>query len=110
MVYVLSLIVYLLILGAGIYIIKKNPKGVEKYTTKIALIGFLVQVFINWASLGNVPFMPQMAVLGKSQNGSLDFMLLSLVSIFCYASLLVIFYKAYDYYKDNNSDDKKSNA
>lgn len=106
MVYVLSLIVYLLILGAGIYIIKKNPKKMERYATKIALIGFAVQMFINWASLGNLPFMPQIAIFGKGQHGSLDFMLLSLVSIFCYAGLLVIFYKAYDYYKD----DTPSNA
>lgn len=103
MVYVLSLIVYLLILGAGIYVIKKTPKKVEKYAAKIALMGFAVQVFINWASLGNLPFMPQMGNLDQGQYDSLDLMMLSLVSIFCYGAMLVIFYKAYDYYHDNPS-------
>lgn len=101
MVYVLSLIIYLLILGAGVYIIKKNPKKVEKYAAKIALMGFAVQVFINWASLGNLPFMPQISN-AKEQYDSLDLMMLSLVSIFCYGAMLVIFYKAYDYYHSDN--------
>lgn len=108
MVYVLSLVVYLLILAAGIYIIKKSPKRVERYAAKIALIGFFVQMFINWASLGNLPFMPQIDILAKGQHGSLDFMLLSLVSIFCYAALLVIFYKAYDYYQNEKGDSSPS--
>lgn len=100
MVYVLSLVVYLFILGIGVYLIKQNPHKAEVYAISIALIGFFIQIFINWASLGNVPTMPQIGIFGEGQHSSLDFLLLSLVSIFCYAALLVVFYKTNDYYHE----------
>lgn len=104
MVYALSLLIYLLILITGVYLIKKNPHRVERYAAKIALLGFGAQIFINWAALGNIPVMPQISALNVGRHGHLDFMILSLISIFCYAALLVILYKTHDYYHDNKNN------
>lgn len=100
MIYILSLIIYVIILGIGIYLIRNNPKKAERSATTTALTGFIIQIFINWASLGNIPAMPQIGIFDEGQQGSLDFLILSLISIFCYGALLVILYKANDYYHE----------
>lgn len=98
MVYLLSSIVYIIVLGLGIMIIQKIPKNYERYIIILAVLGFLIQLFINWSSLGNLPVMPQLTNFNRSNDVSFELMILMLISIFCYASLLVIFFKAHDYY------------
>lgn len=102
MVYVLSFVVYVCILGLGVTLIKKNALQTERSAAKIAFVGFCIQIFINWSSLGNVPAMPQMTAFNVGKHPYLDFMILALISIFCYASILVIFYKTHDYYHEEN--------
>lgn len=97
MVYVLSFIVYMIILGIGVAVAKKAQK-IELAGVTVSMVGFLIQVFINWASLGNIPSMPQISNFNITQHGLLDLIILSMISVFCYAGLLVIIYKAHDYY------------
>lgn len=97
MVYVLSFIIYVIILGIGVAIAKK-VKRIELQGALITLIGFVIQVFINWASLGNIPAMPQISNFNITQHALLDLIILSMVSVFCYGALLVIIYKAHDYF------------
>lgn len=100
MVYVLSFIVYMIIFGIGIAVAKKVER-IELPGAIVSMIGFLIQVFINWASLGNIPSMPQIANFNVTNHGLLDLIILSMVSVFCYAALLVVIYKAHDYYKQD---------
>lgn len=100
MVYVLSFIVYMIILSIGVAVAKKAQK-IELAGAAVSMIGFLIQVFINWASLGNIPSMPQIANFNITNHGLLDLIILSMVSVFCYAALLVVIYKAHDYYKQD---------
>lgn len=98
MVYVLSFIVYMIIFSIGVAVAKKAQK-IELVGAAISMVGFFIQVFINWASLGNIPSMPQIGNFNITQHGLLDLIILSMISVFCYAGLLVIIYKAHDYYK-----------
>lgn len=102
MVYLLSFVIYVAVLGLGILVIQKCKQNYERHMIKLTLFGFGTQLFINWASLGNVAQMPQLNLLNRANSGNIELMILTLISIFCYASLLVIFFKAYDYY---HSDD-----
>lgn len=102
MVYLISFVIYMIVLGVGIFVIQKTPKNFERHIIKLALLGFAIQLFINWASLGNLPVLPQLERLNRADNATFELMILSLISIFCYASMLVIFFKAHDYYHLNN--------
>lgn len=98
MVYLVSFVVYMAILGFGIIIIQKSLIHYERHIIKLTLFGFAIQLFINWSSLGNLSAMPQLTLLNRANNSNIELMILTLISIFCYASLLVIFFKAHDYY------------
>lgn len=103
MVYVVSFIIYVIILGIGVAIAKKAQK-IELYGVVVSMVGFAIQVFINWAALGNIPSMPQISNFSVTQHGLLDLIILSMVSVFCYAALLVIIYKAHDYYHHKTAE------
>lgn len=100
MVYLLSFIIYAIIFIIGAYLILKNSPNLEFRIAVLILIGFFIQVFIDWASLGNITSLPQITVFGTA-HGYLEFLILTLVSVFCYAALLVALYQVYRYHQKN---------
>lgn len=99
LIYQISLAIFVLIGILGFVVIRSNPTWVERAVTQITLLGFLAQIAVNWLFLGSGmvynPFAE--AVLGRT---SITFLVFCLVSIFCYASLLMIFYKAHEFYHE----------
>nr|WP_315041568.1 hypothetical protein [uncultured Moraxella sp.] len=97
MIFAISLLAYLIIFAIGLYIVYQKPTLVDKDIEKVAFVGFIVQILINltlWRQpKAFVPFMP----LQSMEKSAVNFMGLCLISVFCYASLLVLFYKTHDY-------------
>ena len=102
MVYIISLVVYAVVFGAGMYIVKKHPRQIEKLITKLCFVGFVLQLMINYLFWGHqaVKLNPLATVI-SSERSSINLMFLALVSIFCYASLLVVLFKAKDFYEES---------
>lgn len=101
MLYVISLVVYAIILLSGLYITKKTPTHCEKIITKLCLVGFGLQLMLNylfWGS-GASAFNPLASVV-SAERSAVNLMFLALISIFCYAGLLTILFKAKDFYEE----------
>lgn len=101
MIYIFSLIIFVIVFGAGFYIIKKNPAKVEHLVGRICFLGLAMQLFVNylfWGSRASA-FNP-LALVISPERSAVNLMFLALISIFCYAGLLVILYKAHDFYND----------
>ncbi|MDO5652110.1 MAG: hypothetical protein Q4G13_08280 [Moraxella sp.] len=100
MIYGISFVVYAGVFGAGLYIVKRLPTQAEKLITKLTFVGFMLQVAINYIFWGNPSAFFAGDPLASSERLAVNFMFLCLISIFCYASLLVILFKARDYYHE----------
>lgn len=100
LVYLVSFVVYAIIFLIGMFFIYKNHENVEGVIQKLVVIGFLVQVLINWLFWGNSSAFELIDVLAQMERNSLNFMLLSLISIFCYSALFVFLIKANEYFHD----------
>ena len=96
MLYLISAIIITIIFASGFAVVRLRPTLVDKVVTKIVFLGFAFQIAINWLFWGgaNTPF----AVQATVDNASVNFLFLCLVSIFAYAGILALLYKAHDFY------------
>lgn len=98
-IYGISILMFVLILITGLIIVRRAGIRSEKAITRLCIVGFLCQILINWMFWGNGaiynPFVH--AVADKS---SLTFLVLCLISIFCYSALLLLLYKANEFYNE----------
>ena len=99
----ISLAIVLVIFGAGAAMVRKRPKLAEKTVGKLVFVGFVFQMLANWLFWGKgVAFNPFAGATSADQS-AMTFLFLCLVSIFCYASLLVILLKMHDFYNGDDS-------
>lgn len=100
LIYIISFVVFVIALGLGYISVRKFPKRAERIIGRIVFISFACQILINWFfwSTGVVynPWVDD-AVAG---HGSLQFLVLCLVSIFCYSALFTLLLKAHDFYNE----------
>lgn len=100
MIYLLSLVVYVVVFMACMYIIKTQPDKVEKLITKICFVGFCSQLMINYLFWGNISAFGIISQVVSIERSAINLMFLCLTSIFCYASLLALLFKANDFYNE----------
>lgn len=105
-VYIISFIVYLLVFIVGMVAIHKKPQMAEKIIHKVAILGFFLQIFINWLFWGDLSAFNPIATLASMERNALNLMFLHLISIFCYAGMFVLLLKANEFYNPNH--DKSS--
>lgn len=101
MIYLFSFLIYAMVFGVGFYLIRCNPATVERLVGWLCFIGLILQLFVNylfWGSMAGT-FNP-LAVMISPERSAVSLMFLALISIFCYASLLVILFKANDFYNE----------
>lgn len=101
MIYAISAVVYVIILLAGLYVAKTRPAKCERVIVKLCFMGFALQLMVNylfWGS-GVSNFNPLATIVG-AERSAVNLMFLALVSIFCYASLLTILFKAKEFYEE----------
>ncbi|MDO4897034.1 MAG: hypothetical protein Q3971_06695 [Moraxella sp.] len=101
MIYVISALVYVIVLLSGLYVAKTRPVKCERVIVKLCFVGFVLQLMVNylfWGS-GASNFNPLAMIVG-AERSAINLMFLALVSIFCYASLLTILFKAKDFYEE----------
>lgn len=100
MVYLISFVIYAIVFGVGFFLVKTNSSKVERLLGWICFVGLLLQVLVNYLFWGSAASFNPLATLISSERSAVNLMFLALVSIFCYAGLLVILYKAHDFYHD----------
>lgn len=101
MIYIISIVIYAIIFGASMHIIINQPSHVEKLVAKLCLLGFLLQAMVNYVFWGELnTFSPFISDLGIERN-AINLMMACLISLFCYASLLVLLFKANDFYNND---------
>lgn len=100
MIYIISVVVYVIVFLAGMYVVKKHPNRTEKIIFKLCLVGFVLQLMINYSFWGSLAteLNPLASSVG-TERSSINLMFYALISIFCYASLLVVLSKAKDFYE-----------
>lgn len=101
MIYLISLVIYVIVFGAGLYLVKTQPQKVERSVGKICLVGLILQLFVNYLFWGQVATFNPLATVVSTERSAINLMFLALISIFCYASLLVALFKANDFYHEN---------
>lgn len=98
--YVISAAVFAVVFLAGFVLIRKNPTWIEKAVIQLSLVGFFIQIAINWLFLGKgMVYNPFVENTTLTQT-SVHFLILCLISIFCYCSLMMILYKAHEFYNE----------
>lgn len=100
MIYVISLAIYVAVLSAGLYLVKKRPHLVEKWLGWLCFVGLMAQLVVNYLFWGSAVSFNPLATLISPERSSLNLMYLAFISIFCYASLLALLFKANDFYHD----------
>lgn len=100
LVYVISFIIYAIIFMLGMFFIYKRRDILEGFIQKIVAVGFLLQMLINWLFWGNASAFKFIPMIANMERNALNFMLLSLISIFCYSALFVFLIKANEYYQE----------
>lgn len=98
MIYIISFILYTAVFLVGMFFIHKRPQTAESAIHKIAIVGFFLQLLINWLFWGNLSAFNPIAPVVSMERSALNFMFLCLISIFCYASIFVLLLKANEYY------------
>ena len=99
-VYLISLVLFALIALIGLLIVRRGGSSIERIVTRIAVAGFLVQILINWLFLGSGAVHNPLADGAVVEQTAISFLILCLLSIFCYSALLMIFYKAHEFYNE----------
>lgn len=100
MVYLISLVIYVVVFGACMRIIKTQPDRVEGFITKICFVGFCLQLMINYLFWGNANAFGILSQVVSIERSSMNLLFLCLTSIFCYGSLMVLLFKANDFYNE----------
>ncbi|MFB6349399.1 hypothetical protein [Moraxella marmotae] len=100
MIYAISVAIFLLILLIGLYLIRRQGSSSEKVVTRLCVIGFICQIIINWLFWGDGIIYNPFANGASLEKTGLVFLVLCLISIFCYSALLLILYKANEFYNE----------
>lgn len=100
MIYLISLVVYVAVFAAGFYVVKKHPQRVERLLGRLCFLGLMMQLLVNYLFWGSAATFNPLATLVSADRSSVNLMYLALISIFCYASLLVVLFKANDFYNE----------
>lgn len=100
LVYLVSFVVYAIIFMIGMFFIYKNHENIESIIPKVVAVGFVFQILINWLFWGDTSAFEMIDVLAQMERNALNFMLLSLISIFCYSALFVFLIKTNEYFHD----------
>ncbi len=100
MIYLISFVIYAIVFGVGFYLVKTNPNKVERLLGRICFIGLIFQVLVNYLFWGSAASFNPLATIISSERSAINLMFLALVSIFCYAGLLIVLYKAHDFYHE----------
>lgn len=100
MIYAISAVLFAVVFAIGFIIIRKKPSSSEKASAIISAVGFLVQIAINWLFLGTGMVHNPLAKSVPVEQTAIAFLVLCLVSIFCYAALLMVFYKIHEFYHE----------
>lgn len=106
-VYIISFILYLIIFALGMFFIQKRPAIAERAIHKLAFLGFVLQLLINWGFWGDLSAFNPIAIIASQERSAINLLFLSLISIFCYSALFVGLLKSNEYY--NGSSDTLSN-
>lgn len=100
LVYLVSFVVYAIIFMIGMFFIYKNHENIESIIPKVVAVGFVFQILINWLFWGDTSAFEMIDMLAQMERNALNFMLLSLISIFCYSALFVFLIKTNEYFHD----------
>ena len=100
LVYLVSFVVYAIIFMIGMFFIYKNHENIESIIPKVVAAGFVFQILINWLFWGDTSAFEMIDMLAQMERNALNFMLLSLISIFCYSALFVFLIKTNEYFHD----------
>ena len=98
-IYAISIAMFLLILVIGLFIVRRTGIRSERVITILCVVGFLCQILINWMFWGDGSIYNPFAHAVADQS-SLTFLVLCLISIFCYSALLMLLYKANEFYNE----------
>lgn len=100
LIYILSFVLFVVALGLGYISVRKFPKRAERTIGRIVFVAFVCQILVNWLFWSKgVAYNPWAGDVSAG-HGSLNFLVLCLVSIFCYSGLLTILLKAHDFYNE----------
>lgn len=99
MVYAISFVIYVIVFGACLHLIKSQPDRAESFVVRICLVGFCLQLFINYLFWGNPTAFGILSEIAHIERNMINLFFLSLTSIFCYGSLMVLLLKAKDFYQ-----------
>ena len=100
MIYLISLVVYAIILAAGMYIVRKHSHQVERLLGRICPVGFVLQLLVNYVFWGQAASFNPLSGFVSPERSAVNLMYLALISIFCYAALLALLFKANDFYNE----------
>ena len=100
MIYVISFVVYAIVFMAGFYVVKKQPKRADKTVARLCLVGFTLQLMINYVFWGNIIAFSPISAYVSVERSAVHLMFLALIAIFFYAALLVVLFKAHDFYHE----------
>ena len=96
MLYLISAVIAFIIFASGFAVVRLHPALVDKVVTKIVFVGFVFQIIANWLFWGGAD--TSFAVQATVDKASVNFLFLCLVSIFAYAGMLAVLFKAHDFY------------
>lgn len=99
MVYLLSLVVYVIVFFVCLHLIKTKPSQSDSLVVRICLVGFALQLMINYLFWGNSGAFWVLSNFVQIERSMINLLFLTLTSIFCYASLMVLLFKAKDFYQ-----------
>lgn len=91
MVYLVSLVVYILIFVVGMKF-AKSFDNTKSRIIMICLVGFCLQIFINYVFWGNSDAFGVLSQFVKIERDMTNFILLCITSIVCYGSLLTVLF------------------
>ncbi len=100
MLYAISFMIYVVVFGIGFYLVRMKTPHMEKLLGRICFMGLILQILVNYLFWGRASSFNPLAVVISPERSAVNLMLLALVAIFCYASLLVVLYKANDFYNE----------
>lgn len=100
LIYAVSTLLFVLVFVCGYLIIRTRPTWAEKSSVMLSALGFVCQIGINWIFCGNGRIYNPYALSVTTEKSMILFLFLCLVSIFCYSALLMVFYKAYEFYHE----------
>lgn len=98
MIYLLSFVVYLIVFAIGIYFIVIQSQKTTNITHVVCLVGFVIQVLINYLFWGNVSAFGFLSSIINNERTLTNLLILCIISVFCYGLLDVVFVKLNDYY------------